>query len=158
MPRIKASESNDPQFHRTKLKKFISSFKRWDKKGGQNYESFINKLFEIFSDDPPISWRFIVTTYEYPGFRIINRKSGKTTYFLRVADDRLIVNKIFFDERYRDLFPIDKGFYGAGDEVVLDFSKFGEKKQKLYAEAIRSMVTNKDSISINFNAYKQSRT
>lgn len=154
MPRIKANESDDPKFHRDRLKKYVASLKRWDKKWGVNYECFIKKLFEIFSDNPPISWRFIITTYEYPGFRIINRKSGKTTYFLRVPDDRLIINKQFFDEKYRYLFPIDKGFYGSGDEVILDFSKFGIKKQNLYVEAIRSMVTDGDNISINFDAYK----
>ena len=154
MPRLKATESDDPTFHRSNLKKLFTYMKRYNKRGGVNYENFIKKLFEIFTDNPPISWRFIITSYKFPGFRVVNRKTGRTTYFLRVTELGLIINSTFFKEEYRHLFPQEKGFYGAGDCVTIEYPKFGIKKQQLYHDAIRAMVTESDKVSINFDAYK----
>ncbi|MEX1138061.1 MAG: hypothetical protein WEF53_01785 [Bacteroidota bacterium] len=153
MPRLTAIESDDPEFHRKRLKKFIAYLKRWDRKYGANYEVFVRELLKIFGDNPPITWRFLVTTYEYPAFRVVNRQSGRSTYFLRLPEDRIIIPHHFFLQQFRRLFPIDNGFYNSADEVIVDFAKFGPRKQREYLDAIKEMLDRPEMISLNFGAY-----
>jgi len=153
MPRIKSTESNDPEFHRKELKQFISKLKRSYKKSGENYESFIKKLLQLFSDNPPMSWRFVNTTYQYPSFRIINRKSGRTTYFLHVHKFGLIIPQKFFLDQFKPMFERHNAFYGTAFEHIIDFSTFGERKQSQYIEAIKTMLNQTELISLNFAAY-----
>ncbi len=153
MPHIRATESNDPEFHHKQLKRFISKLKRSNQRFGNNYESFINKMFQLFSDNPPTSWRFHITTYEYPAFRVVNKKSGRTTYFLHVTNDRIIIPHKFFLEQFTPMFEIPNGYYGTAFEQLVDYSTFGEKKQLQYVDAIRTMLNQTELISLNFAAH-----
>jgi hypothetical protein len=152
MPRVRSLDL-DVQSHRKYLRRYIASLKRKDLKWGKNYESFIEQLLVVFSDHPPISWRFIVTTYKFPAFRVFNKQTGKLNDFVRVHAWGIIVSSKFFDEKYRNLFPVKKGFYGTADEVRINFRNFGGRKQKEYVEAIASLIANNGDITLNFNAH-----
>ena len=131
MPRIQSIQSDNPEFHRHNLKLLIEKLTNKEShRSVENFRSFVEQLFSIFSDNPPKSWRFVDTTYKYPAFRVYNRKTGKINDFFRVipgerlVDGRLVISHKYFDERYRNLFPIRNDFYGTGDGVKIDYSKF----------------------------------
>jgi hypothetical protein len=152
MPRIKSLDLS-PEGHRTYLRRFITSWKRDDPVGGRNYELFIERMLDLFTDNPPVSWRFVVTTYRYPTFRVFNKKTGKLNDFVRVHELGIVIASKFFDEEFRSLFPIMKGFYGTGDEVRIEYAKFGRRLRDQYLSAIENMIRNHSDISINFPAH-----
>ena len=150
MPRIRSQVPADPEYHRRKLRSFIDALKLDNELAGRNYELFFQQLLAIFTDNPPTSWRFLHSTYEYPILRVMNNFSGRDNDFLRVCGDGLlIVTSRFFDEKDRTLFPRRKDFYGQGDSAIIDFPRFSANRQKPYINAIRDLVTNSQKCHIN---------
>lgn len=140
--RIRSQESRDPSFHREYLKIWLAETVDRDPAAGLNINKFVGELLILFSDNPPYSWRFRITTYKNPVFRVHNRTTGRDNDFLVVGNRHLIILNKFFDEQFRPLFPMKKDFYGTGDGTSSDVYRFGDKKQKEYLEAIKAMATN----------------
>ena len=152
MPRIKSLEL-DAESHRKYLRRQIASLKRTDPKAGKNYESFINKLLLLFSDNPPTSWRFAVTTYRYATFRVFNKRTGRLNDFLRVYPEwGMAITPSLTDERFRQLFPSKGAYYGTGDDVRIDFSGFNQRKQEEYLVALKSIIASNPYLTLDFAA------
>jgi hypothetical protein len=136
-----SSGPRDPSFHREKLKKWLDDVIAHDPSTGANINKFVGELLKVFSDNPPFSWRFKSTKYNYPVFLLHDRATGKDNDFLVVANSKLIVLHKFFDERFRSLFPVENDYYGTGDGTDWDVYRFGEEKLLEYLEAIKVMTT-----------------
>lgn len=152
MPRIQ-SLSLEVTSHKAYLHDQIASLKRRHPRAGKNYESFLLKLFGLFSDNPPISWRFVGASENCVAFRVINRRTGRSSNFLRVFPKWGMAIIPSVHERFRSFFPRRKGWYNSGDEVYLDFSEFTQSKQERYLKAIESIILTNHDLTINFSAY-----
>jgi len=113
--RIKSTELRDSSCHREQLKIWLNEKTNQHPIAGENLRRFVNELFKIFSDNPPYSWRFRITKYKNPVFRVHYRPTGRDNDFLIVGSKNLIVLHKFFDEKFRYLFPKRNDFYGTGD-------------------------------------------
>lgn len=153
MPHIKSLDL-EVESHRKYLNGQIDSIKRKDSKAGKNYESFLNKLLILFSDNPPISWRFVVTSYKFSTFRVYNKRTGRLNDFLRVFPDwGIAITPCIADEKLGMVFPRKGAWYGVGDQVNIDFSTFGERKQIAFVEAIKLIIAANKDITLNFTAH-----
>ena len=140
--RIRSEIPKDPVFHHEHLNTWLAKKMEKNPTAGNNMKRFIGELLKLFSDNPPYSWRFRVSTYENPVFRVHYRPTGRERDFLIVGGKYLIILHTFFDEKFRDFFPKKNDFYGTGDGAPIDFSQFGESDQISYLEAIKDMATN----------------
>jgi hypothetical protein len=68
--RIRSQESQDPSFHRENLKIWLAENVSIDPEAGANINNLVSGLLALFSDNPPHSWRFRITTYRNPIFRV----------------------------------------------------------------------------------------
>jgi len=152
--RTKSKESDDPSFHRKNLRVWLDEKIEHNPTFGENLKGFVDELFTIFSDNPPFSWRFGITKYRQPIFRVHKVRTGRDNDFLVVGSKNLIILHKFFDEQYRRLFPKRNDYYGTGDGKTIDFSQFEEKEQKEYLEAIKAMATNHPEWYIRILTYK----
>lgn len=138
--RQKSVELTDVKDHKEQLNLWLDEMAGQNPGAAANLKNFLDKLFKIFPDKPPYTWRFRITTYKGPIFRLYYRPTGRENDFLVICSGRLIVINRFFNDKYSELFPIKKDFYGQGKGFVIDFSEFGEEKQKKYLEAIEAMA------------------
>lgn len=138
--REKSIELTDANDHREQLNLWLDEMADKNPEGVVNLKKFLGELFKIFPDNPPYAWRFRITTYKGPIFRLYYRPTGRENDFLIICSARLIIKNRFFDEKYSELFPIKKDFYGQGKGFMVDFSEFDEEKQKKYLEAIEAMA------------------
>jgi hypothetical protein len=60
--RIRSTESDEPSFHRDKLKSWLDELIIHDPETGANIKKFVDDLLVVFSDNPPHSWRFCITS------------------------------------------------------------------------------------------------
>ena len=140
--KAKSIESNDPAFHREHLRLWRAEVTERDPESGSNANIFVDKLLDVFTDNPLFSWRFRITTYKNPIFRVHNVKSGRGNDFLLVGTREIIILKKFFDVRFRHLFPRSSVFYGSGVGSGVNVFHQGVENQKEYIEAARSMAQN----------------
>jgi len=151
MARNRSPEENDPSFHRANLSKHIDDIKRRDPQKGIAYEDFIKKLMEIFTDNPPHSWRFRATKNREVFFRVHRIDTGKTKDFLLPLHDALIIMSEFLDEKYRELFPGRRDYYGNGDKAPINYETLSESLRQKYLDAIKSMAIENDKWRIDAN-------
>jgi len=109
---------------------------------GKTLKRFVDELLKIFSDNPPVTWRFRITKYRNPVFRVHYKPTGRDNDFLIVGSNYLIIIHKFFDKKFRSLFIKKNDFYGNGDGATLNFSQFGEQEHKEYLEAVKDMAKN----------------
>jgi hypothetical protein len=153
MPKIKSLDL-DIDSHRKYLRHQIASLKRSDPSAGKNYQSFIQKLLNLFSDNPPIAWRFAVTTYKFPIFRVFNKRTGRVNDFLGIFPEwGMAITPSINDEKFRHLFPHKGAWYSSGDQVNIDFSTFSERKQFKYIEGLKVIIESNKDFTLNFSAY-----
>jgi hypothetical protein len=139
--KIRSTESNDPSFHRENLRLWRAEIIEGDPEIGPTINRFVDELLIIFSDNPPYSWRFRITTYKNPIFRVHNVKSGRDNDFLVVGTRQLVMLNKYFDVQFRHLFPRTKVFYGSGVGSGFDVYRLGARKQNEYMEAIKLIAT-----------------
>jgi len=149
--RIKSEELPDPAFHREQLNMWLDEITNQSPVAGEILRRLISELFKIFPDCPPYTWRFRITKYRSSVFRVHYRPTGRDNDFLIVGSKRLIVLHKFFNEEFRDLFPIRKDFYGQGNGAKIDFSQLGENELIRYLEAIKTMATGSPDWYIRLN-------
>ena len=126
MPRIKSLDL-DVESHKKYLRRHIASLKRSQPKAGRNYESFVYKLLELFSDNPPTSWRFVVTSYKFPTFRVFNKRTGRLNDFLRIFPSwGMAVTPSIVDEKYRKLaeYLLDNVFIADSEDALRNSNGF----------------------------------
>lgn len=153
MPRIKSLDLELGD-HKKYLRRQIASLKRTDPKAAKNYEAFIKELMSLFSDNPPVSWRFVVTSYKYPVFRVFNKRTGRLNDFLRLFPEwGMAITPCISNKRYEKLFPRKRAWYNSGDEVMIDFSTFGQRRRSEYVNVIKSLITTNKDITVNFAAH-----
>ncbi|MCR4408753.1 MAG: hypothetical protein QHH43_02500 [Candidatus Saccharicenans sp.] len=138
--REKSIELSDAKDHREQLNLWLDEMAKQNPEGAANLKKFLGELFKIFTDKPPYTWRFRITTYKGPIFRLHYRQTGRENDFLIICSGRLIIINKFFNENFSELFPIKKDYYGQGRGVLIDFSLFDEEKQKKYLQAIETMA------------------
>lgn len=139
--RIRSQVSQDPSFHRENLKIWLAENTNKDPEAGVNINNLVGRLLAIFSDNPPFSWRFRITTYRNPIFRVHVQTTGRDNDFLVVGSKHLVILHKFFDEKFRSLFPRRNDYYGTGDGSEFDVYRVGDQEQRQYLEAIKSMAT-----------------
>jgi hypothetical protein len=139
--RIKSAEFTDRAFHLRQLQAWFDDKAKQYPGTEENRKRFVNKILKLFTDNSPDSWRFKVTTYKHAVFRVHYKPTGRDNDFLVVGSNNLIMIHRFFDESFRRLFPEGHIYYGHGHEAKIDYSRFGEKEQKEYMDAITSMAT-----------------